>query len=449
MTDSHLPLLSFAKTPIVGEKPFDGDYLRRRELAEKLTTYLGRLNTGAVLALDAPWGEGKTWFGKNWSAKLQEDGYKTVYIDAFEQDYVEDPFMLLAAELLAVTTDDSEAKTKIEQKAIGVLKATMSIGGKVGAGLLTKYVLGGVELNDEIEKAITELSAETVAYSSQLIEGKFKQYEQDKQTVSAFREELSQYASKQAKPIVIFIDELDRCKPDFAVSIIERIKHFFDVPNVVFVLLLNRDQLEKAVKGVYGSETDGASYLGKFINLFLKLPKVKPSDYFSERKIENFVVTTFHKYNFPNAEKKAEIMELLIFFSVQFELSLRDIERALSIFAFAYPIRHLDQILIYVVVLKQKDPKMFELLVDNDKEAHQTMVYKFDKMLEINIQNGGSQKYVLTRLQDWHKACASNFKEKSEDFIRFHNIIQQASHNVSYAQIFSYFANLIDLEMER
>lgn len=445
--ENHLPSLSFAKTPVVGDNPFDGDYLKRAALAEKLTAYLDRLNAGAVLAIDAPWGEGKTWFGKNWSAKLAEDGYKTVYIDAFEQDYVEDPFMLLAAELLAVTVDEPKVKIEIEKKAIGVLKATMSIGGKIAAGLFTKHVLGGVELGDEVEKAITDVSNETVAYSSQLIEEKFKEYEQDKQTVSAFRTELEQYASKQDKPIVVFIDELDRCKPDFAVSIIERIKHFFDVPNIVFVLLLNRDQLEKAVQGVYGSETDGSAYLGKFVNLFLKLPKVKPSDYSSERDIESFVVETFKKYNFPNAHEKKELRKLLIFFAVQFELSLRDIERILAMFAFAYPIKNLDQILIYVVVLKQINPKQFELLVGNDIDAHKRMVEKFDEMLKINIEHGGSQKGVLTRLQDWHKACANNFEEKSEDFLRIHKMLNQDFDEVSYNQMFAYFAKQLDLEM--
>ena len=445
--ENHLPSLAFAKTPIVGDKPFDGDYLKRTALAEKLTAYLERLNAGAVLAIDAAWGEGKTWFGKNWAAKLETDGYKTVYIDAFEQDYVDDPFMLLSAELLAVTSDDKEAKKKIEEKAISVLKATLSISGKIGAGLLTKYVLGGVELGDEVEKAIADVSAETVAYSSQLIEEKFKEYEQDKQTVLAFRIELEQYASKQDKPIVVFIDELDRCKPDFAVSIIERIKHFFDVPNIVFILLLNRDQLEKAVKGVYGSETDGTAYLGKFVNLFLKLPKVKPSEYSSERDIESFVVTTFNKYNFPDTSQKGTLVKLLIFFSVQFELSLRDIERVLAMFAFAYPIRNLDQILIYIAVLKQKYPKQFELLVNNDIHTHQRMVAKFDEMLKINIDHGGSQKSVLTRLQDWHKACASNFEEKSENFLQLHRVLEQGFNDISYNQMFAYFAKQLDLEM--
>jgi hypothetical protein len=357
--------------------------------------------------------------------------------------------MLLASELLSIVDDKSRAKTQLKNKSLDVLNATLSIGSKVGAGLITTYLLGGVDLGDEVEKAISNISEEAAQLSSKAIEEKFEKYEQDKLTISAYKEELTRYASSQEKPIVIFIDELDRCKPSFAVSIIERIKHFFDVPNVVFVLLLNREQLEKAVRGVYGSETDGAAYLGKFVNFFLKLPKVKPSDYFSESNIESFVVTTFHKYNFPNARQKADLTRLLIFFSVQFELSLRDIEKVLAIFAFAYPIARLDQILIYITVLKQKDPKKFELLVDNDIEAHQEMVEKFDRMLEINLEHGGSQKGMLTRLREWHKTCASNFTEKSEDFLRIHKMIEQGIHEVSYREMFAYFAKQIDLEIER
>ena len=448
MRENHLPSLSFTKTPIVGKNPFDGDYLKRKELAIKLTNYVDRLKEGAVLAIDAPWGEGKTWFGRNWEAQLKLDGYKSVYIDAFEQDYIQDPFMLLASELLSIVEEKSHAKTQLKNKSLAVLKATTTIGSKIGAGLVTKYLLGGVELGDEIEKAISDASKETAALTSKTIEKKFDEYEQDKLTISAYKEELTKYAEQQDKPIVIFIDELDRCKPTFAVSVIERIKHFFDVPNVVFVLLLNKDQLEKAVRGVYGTETDGAAYLGKFVNLFLKLPKVKPSDNFSESNIERFVVTTFHKYNFPNARGKADLTRLLIFFSVQFELSLRDIERTLAMLAFAYPIPHLDQILIYVIVLKQKDSKMFELLLNNDVEAHQTMVEKFDRMLEISLRHGGSQKGALTRLQDWHKACASNFEDTNDNFLRIHSMIEQGFNEVAYSQMFNYFAKQIDLEME-
>ncbi|MCM3608807.1 hypothetical protein M4D49_25315 [Cupriavidus pauculus] len=50
--------------------PFDGDLLERAAVARRLTTYLQRLEIGAVMAIDAPWGEGKTWFGRHWAKSL-------------------------------------------------------------------------------------------------------------------------------------------------------------------------------------------------------------------------------------------------------------------------------------------------------------------------------------------------------------------------------------------
>ena len=82
----EIPRLSANTREYVGTNAFDNDKLERRQLAEKFTTYLDRLNDGAVLAIDAPWGEGKTWFARNWEADLKEKNYKTIYIDAFEQD---------------------------------------------------------------------------------------------------------------------------------------------------------------------------------------------------------------------------------------------------------------------------------------------------------------------------------------------------------------------------
>ena len=81
------------KFAIDEKNPFNGDLFKRRELANQLTGYIERLRDGAVIAIDAPWGEGKSWFGRNWAADLKSQGYGVVYLDAFQHDYVEDPFL--------------------------------------------------------------------------------------------------------------------------------------------------------------------------------------------------------------------------------------------------------------------------------------------------------------------------------------------------------------------
>ena len=52
--------------------------------------------------------------------------------------------------------------------------------------------------------------------------------------------------------LLIFIDELDRCRPTFAIETLEVVKHFFNVPNVVFVFSLDMNQLQKSIKTIYG-----------------------------------------------------------------------------------------------------------------------------------------------------------------------------------------------------
>jgi hypothetical protein len=65
-------------------------------------------------------------------------------------------------------------------------------------------------------------------------------------------------------PLFVVVDELDRCRPDYALRMLEEIKHFFDVPGVVFILGLHGGQLSKSIKAVYGTEFDSDDYLRRF-----------------------------------------------------------------------------------------------------------------------------------------------------------------------------------------
>ena len=444
----ELPLLAVEKPQMIGSIPFDSDLLQRTQLAEDLTKYIDRLRMGAVLTIDAPWGEGKTWFGKNWSAKLQAGGHKTVFIDAFEQDYMEDPFMLITSELIEMLHDEKEIQKTFKDKATQVSKATLSFSGKMSIKALTKLLLGEVDLGSEVEKAMESAGDDSADLLSGWIQNKFDSYEQDKQTIHAFKEELKKYAALQEKPIVIFIDELDRCRPAFAVNILERIKHFFDVPNVVFVLLVNKVQLENAIKGVYGTDTDASAYLGKFINFFFRLPKHKFEDFNSEKHIERFVRTTFLKYKFPDNSSARNIIKLITTLVVAFDLSLRDIEKVIALYAFAYPVPRLGEILVYIIVLKQKDSTLFQQLVDGNKKAHDDMKNKLDLILELEEKRGGN-KHMFTIFKEWHEAYVNGFEPIGENFKKIYGFVSESEYDITPKQVLPWFAKQIDLEIER
>jgi reverse gyrase len=88
-TDNQLntsPPLVLPIPRFVNGQAFAGDLFQRKQHAERLTAYVARLRDGNVLAIDAPWGEGKTWFGRNWAACLQQAGHKVVFLDTTEQN---------------------------------------------------------------------------------------------------------------------------------------------------------------------------------------------------------------------------------------------------------------------------------------------------------------------------------------------------------------------------
>ena len=442
--DKNQNQLILPRTAVVGDKAFEGDLLNRKDLAVKLTGYLDRLRAGAVLAIDAPWGEGKTWFGRNWEQYLKDEGHKVVFIDAFEQDYVEDPFLLLAAEIAEVFDSEGAAK-ELREKAVGVMKAILPIGTKALINIMGRVALGSNDLSKDIGEGFEAVSDETADAAGKWIEGKINDHAQEKNSLQHFRNELNKFAADQGKPVVIIIDELDRCKPTFAVQLIERIKHFFDAPNLVFVLLLNRNQLEKAVKGIYGAETDASAYLGKFVNFFFMLPKHTSVDTTSNDHVEDYVTHVFKRYNFENDSGQKYISTM----ATIYDMSLRDIEQAIALYAFAQPSNIDNNFLAYAITLKIIKPELFQRLSkDNSVEAHKEAQEKIDA-LNKKLSHTLMAKSYLNPLSEWHGAHISGFKEEEigssvkgalDNLHRYHRIQKE--------NLFPFLADMIDLSIE-
>ena len=104
----------------------------------------------------------------------------------------------------------------------------------------------------------------------------FKSYMSQRATKDKLKENLSKVSSRVAQdtghPMVFIIDELDRCRPTFAIELLERVKHIFDIPDLVFVFGINRDELCSSLKSVYG-DIDVDVYLRSFLTWNSTCPK--------------------------------------------------------------------------------------------------------------------------------------------------------------------------------
>ncbi len=423
------------------EEPFKGDLLGRKNLASRLTSYLDRLKAGAVLAIDAKWGDGKTWFGKNWAKQLQEADHRVIFVDAFEQDYVDDPFILIAAEIAQALDNAQEDTHNFREKTAGVMKAILPVGTKVLFNAIGRIALGSADISEDIKDAVESANDSAADMAEKWIEDKLKNYAEEKESLKHFKDALKQMAESQPKPIVIIIDELDRCRPSFAVKLIERIKHFFDVPNVVFVLLINRKQLEEAIRGVYGQGTEASEYLGKFVNFFFQLPKQHLDKYISKKYIERYIDQVFENFHFEITQDTEQFKNRFCSLAIHFNFSLRDIERGVALFAFSLPINELIySVLPYVIALKISKPDIYQGLIKNEIKAHEMAQSNIASLLEDN------NDWFINAIYEWHTAHVSNFKEIGKNF----ELLKRGFYkfDIDSKGFFNFVAQKIDLPLE-
>lgn len=245
------------------------------------TEILNAVEDGCAIALDGNWGSGKTFFIKQVKMVLdahngfiardedvymddivavrnQHYGEKTfslqpqvcVYYDAWENDSDDDPVMSLVYTIL------NSIETEFSFKNTDYIKA--------GASIMEFF--SGKNWGQLIEnlKGTSPLDALKAHKDIETLVGEF----------------LDALIPEKGNRLVVFIDELDRCKPSYAVRLLERVKHYFSNENITFVFSVNTNELQHTIKKHYGDGFDGSRYLDRFFDLRVTLPPPNLKRYF-------------------------------------------------------------------------------------------------------------------------------------------------------------------------
>lgn len=253
--------------------PFGKCKLNREPYADVLTSIVENYADGFVLALDNEWGTGKTTFIKMWCQYLEDREFSTLYFNAWENDFENDVLVALISEL----KDLKESKSSEVYKTL--LKKSAVLAKKVGPGILSAALKKYTDYDAKELQSVLEGTSE-IAFDA--LEQEINAYTKRKDGIKNFRIALEKYLEEvgKGKPVIFFIDELDRCRPNYAVEVLEQIKHLFSVDGVVFVLSIDKEQLGHAIRGVYGSEQINAEeYLRRFFDVEYSLPDPKPENY--------------------------------------------------------------------------------------------------------------------------------------------------------------------------
>ena len=250
---------------INAENPFQNCRLAREPYAVVLTDLVKNFKDGFVLAIDSEWGTGKTTFVKMWKHYLEKNEFKTLYFNAWENDFENDILVALISELEELKSSKNETAFKSVLSTAAPLAKSLALG--LFKTQVEKYV------GNDFAKELLNQTSTTVADS---LHEQITNYTTRKNSIKEFQISLQKFVSSTSdeKPVVFIIDELDRCRPNYAVELLENIKHLFHVTGVVFVLSVDKTQLGNAIRGVYGSDLiDATEYLRRFIDVEYSLPE--------------------------------------------------------------------------------------------------------------------------------------------------------------------------------
>lgn len=342
--------------------PFENDLLKREPEILNLTVLLQHVPPPFVLAVNGRWGAGKTTFINRWAAHLRKERFLVLNFNAWTTDFSEDPLVAFLGEMnqglseyLTQNEKRKEVWEKCKQAAGELVRRGIPLAVRIG----TNGLLSGSEgIRDEAVDALGDAATDAV-----------QAYEKTKSAISEFKVLLTKVLADatQQTPLVIFVDELDRCRPTYAIQLLERIKHLFDQAGVVFVLSLDREQLCHSIRAVYGQGLDAAGYLRRFIDVEYALATPDPKDYIEQLKESFGLVEYFQareKYDSLRYDWE-HLANTLGWLAETFNLTLRDVEqlfarinlvlRATPEDVFVYP-----ALLAFLLVLRDKRPALYQ-----------------------------------------------------------------------------------------
>ncbi len=259
---------------------FAEDLLGLSEFARRLEAFIKVeqhfVEGGLVVALSARFGSGKTTFLRMWRSSIKaghsecEDAI-VVSLNAWESDYYGDPLFAIVSGLAECVKQSGESEKPL-------LEAAKDVGWfatAVGSQIVNKVT--GIDPTEA--GALAEEKRAARRDSGPQYADTFSLYEGRKDAMASLKRAIAEFVEGCESHVLFLVDELDRCRPDYAISYLETIKHIFDIPGAVFILAADREQLESSARMAFGNDLDFDEYYRKFIHREVTLPPISEAEH--------------------------------------------------------------------------------------------------------------------------------------------------------------------------
>ena len=362
--------------------PWNDDALNRSQLAETLTNLLRTQSNPFSLSIHGYWGTGKTFLLQRWQRDLQTQGFEALYFNAWEDDFCDDPLLAILGQLQDHFKDSGFSR--LARAAIGI------------AGPLLRQTA------QTLVTATTGLSIDLQQNGNATL---LDQYLDQRRTKDDLKEHLASLAEavydETSYPLVFIIDELDRCRPTFAIELLERVKHIFDIKHMVFVFGINRSELCTSLCSIYG-EIDSDVYLRRFFDIEFTLPEIDSSVY-CKHVMDKFGLQSYFSNLSSEANNRVHAVDYDNLYEIcpelwsHFGFSLRDIDRCAALIAIVAKNVHAGHdlypaVLSLLIPMKLKNPDLYDGFVRGQRRASEVIDYADS----IRLAKGVSSRRALT-----------------------------------------------------
>lgn len=392
---SKPPKLCFEADDAFGWSGFAG------KLEDFLRTETDFVEGSLVATLNAPFGRGKTTFIQMWKNHLdsrresESDVPVCVVLNAWEDDYCGDPLLSLVSAIekeLAIRKSDKTAAVQIE----AVKEATRDIGWFMLA--MANSAVSHFTGMDPI--AAGEVADRKKANRSKVAQrpDMLRLFQFRKDALQRLKLALQSLFESEKRPVFVLVDELDRCRPDFAIHYLETIKHVFDVKGLAFFLAVDLQQLESSARAMFGNGLDFPEYYRKFSHRTIRLPEINLEGI---RRLASNYTNCFLDDPATEAPRRKTFLNLhdtrraLTELPLDFRLTPRQIQETFRILGHMTSVRekkgdlyyHIASATIFLICLQLFRPEIFEEIREG-KVNH-------NRLLEIISQ------LPLSRDRDW------------------------------------------------
>lgn len=272
-----------------------------------------------VLSVEASYGMGKTYFFSRFCEYAIKNGYDCIYISAWENDYQPSPLLFLCDKIIHFMKHKNEPLIKSN---------------------LDAFIIGCRDIFSEIHinpSFCNIIQLDITMLCKRLFYRFFNKNKLD--TVQEFKKHLTKLiVSTRTKPLILIIDELDRCRPDYALKTLEIIKHFFDIDNLYVILPINKEAIDEAVKSTYGQMKNSENYIRKLITENYVLPTSSEEDYrkivkihIPKEKLQKIIKKKFIEMN-DNFNGFNTIIESITKYAFSGKLTYRELTRVCNEF---------------------------------------------------------------------------------------------------------------------